>query len=379
MKETGDVRIDSVPLGVTEATGRVRAVAGGLLSLRTAGRLEVHERAAFLAGVRAPVDTLDLPPGAHAAPAPGGGFVVAEAARVRALAPGGATRWELPHDTWHGGHRPPRAPGAPAPDPCGRLVAVTVPTLLPEEEVARRAVALQDGPPRRGYGGDRLLLLDAGTGTVRAERPVAAVAGALALEWHAGGALLAASFRTAWYGWAGYWTEPSDDGLRILGAAADRHEVAGFVPGSARFVTLRRAEGMALDDDRYELDLHDARAATTPCPVASLDLNDLSWDVENDDFTGAHVLDGAHLLVTADWVPREGPLEHTHWLLSADALRPLGRLRYPCPVGDTVVPLGDGTWLTRDGARLRHWRLDQAFAAPAPPPRPGPVSGERAD
>ncbi|MFJ3160457.1 hypothetical protein [Streptomyces kanasensis] len=361
MRETGDVRIVPVLLGATETPGRVHRAPGGRLSLRTPNRLEVHDRAAFLAGVRAPVDALDLPPGAHAGPAPGGGFVVAEAARVRAVAPDGTTRWELPHDTWHGGHRPPRAPGAPAPDPSGRLVAVAVPTLLPEEEVAARAVAVQDGPPRRGHGHDRLLLLDAGTGTVRAEQPVAAVAGALALEWHAGGALLAASFWTAWYGWAGYWAEPSDGGLRTLGVAADRHEVVGFVPGSSRVVTLRRAEWMAVDDDRYELALHDARATAgaVASPVASLDLNDLSWDAENDDFGSAHVLDGSHLLVTADWVPREGPLEHTHWLLSADTLRPLGRLRYPCPVDDTVTPLGDGTWLTRDGDRLRHWRLGE--------------------
>ncbi|MER7110321.1 hypothetical protein [Streptomyces sp. NPDC000229] len=350
----GDVHIDVVPLGSTEAPpGRVVKVGGGRLCVRTRDRLEVHHREEFLAGVREPVGVCELAPGAQADALPDGGFVVAGASSVRAVAGGGATRWEVPHDAWHGGHRPPRAPGAPAVSPCGRFVAATVPTLLSTEETAQRAVLVHDGPPRRGYGRDRLLLLDAVTGDIRAEQPVAAVSGALALRWREDGAVLGASFWTAWYSWASYWMEPSDHGLRMLGGGMDRHELAGFVPGSSRLVTIRRAEGMSLDDDRYELALEDA---FVPHRTTVLDLNDLSWDVENDDFGHAYPLDAAHVLVTADWVPRQGPMEQTHWLLASVSLRPLGRLRYPRPVTDTVVALGDGTWLTHDGGRLHRWR-----------------------
>ncbi|GGQ18757.1 hypothetical protein [Streptomyces roseolilacinus] len=354
MRETGDTRIDAVPVGATDTAGPVRAVAGGRLAVRAGGRVEVYGREAFLAGAREPLAGCDLPDGAHAEPAADGGFVVAEASRVRAVTADGTTRWEVPHDTWHGGHRPPRAPGAPAPGPRGRFVAVTVPTLLPGDGAREREVLVDDGPPRRGYGRDRLLLLDAATGAVLDERPVAAVSGAVALRWRADGAVLAASFWTAWYGWAGCWLEASYDGLRVLGAGLDRHEAAAFVPGTSRLVTMRRAEGMSLDDDRYELALHDVH---DPSAAAVLDLNDLSWEPEDDDFDHVYALDARHLLVTADWVPPRGPLEPTHWLLAADTLRPLGRLRYPRPVGNAVTALGDGTWLTHDAGRLHRWRL----------------------
>jgi hypothetical protein len=316
--------------------------------------VEVHGREAYLAGVREPVGGYDLPPGARAEPAPGGGFVVAGACSVRAVAGDGTVLWEFGHDTWHGGHRPPRAPGAPVVSPCGRHVAAAVPTLLAPEEVARRAGPVHDGPPRRGYGHDRLLLLDAVTGDVRAEQPVAAVSGALSLEWREDGRLLGASFWTAWHGWASYWAEPSEDGLRMVGGGPDRHQLAGFVPRSSRLVTIRRAEHMSLDDDRYELALHDT---ADPHPTAVLDLNELSWDAGNDDFGHAYPLDETHLLVTSDWVPRHGPLEQAHWLLTSDSLRPLGRLRYPRPVTEAVTAFGDGTWLTRDGDLLHRWRL----------------------
>ncbi|WP_336317912.1 hypothetical protein [Streptomyces lavendofoliae] len=356
MRETGDIRVDVVPLGTTRATGRVAAAGGGRLCVRTRDGVEVHDREAYLAGVREPAGVYETPPGARAGPAPDGGFVVAGPSYVRSLTGGGTVRWELPHATWHGGHRPPRAPGAPAASPCGRFVAAAVPTPLPPEEAAARAVLRHDGPPPRGYGQDRLLLLDAATGDVLAERPVAAVSGALSLEWRDDGRLLGASFRTAWYGWTCHWAEPSRDGMRVVGAGPDRHELTGFVPRSSRLVTMRRAEGMSLDDDRYELALHDA---ADPPRTTVLDLGELSWDAENDDFAHAYALDEARLLVTADWVTRHGRLERTHWLFAADSLRPLGRLRYPRPVTVTrdVTAFGDGTWLTRDGDRLHRWRL----------------------
>ncbi|CAL9313602.1 hypothetical protein [Streptomyces sp. SudanB25_2051] len=353
MRETGDIRIDAVPMGAVDVDGDVRATAGGRIGVWTDERVDVYEREAFLAGPCEPVASWAPPTGARVEPAADGGFVVAEPSRVRAVTADGATRWELPHDPWHGGHRPPRAPGAPAPSPCGRFVAAAVPTLLPDEDRAR-AILVYDDPPRYGYGQDRLLLLDARTGAVLAERPVAAVSGAVDLEWRADGELLAASFWTAWYSWAGYWMEPAPDALRVLGAGGDRHQVVAFVPGSSRVVTMRRAEFMSLDDERYELALYDAG---DPSPRAGLDLDDLSWDTENDEFSHVYALDGRHLLLTADWTPRGGRPERTHWLLAADTLRRLGRLRYPCGAGDRVVPLGDGTWLTPHAGRVRRWRL----------------------
>ncbi|GAA0682381.1 hypothetical protein GCM10010193_40170 [Kitasatospora atroaurantiaca] len=56
-----------------------------------------------------------------------------------------------------------------------------------------------------------------------------------------------------------------------------------------------------------------------------------------------------------DFLHGDGRTEH--WLLDARTLHPLGRIDYPHPVGEHVVGLGDGTWLTTDpdDATLRRW------------------------
>ncbi|MER6840378.1 hypothetical protein [Streptomyces platensis] len=68
-------------------------------------------------------------------------------------------------------------------------------------------------------------------------------------------------------------------------------------------------------------------------------------------------LDSDHVLVTGKLNPQGRTPETCHWLLQAATLQPLGRLHYPAPVGMDVIPLGDGTWLTRHDGQLRHWAL----------------------
>ncbi|MFF9868990.1 hypothetical protein ACF1G0_26925 [Streptomyces sp. NPDC013953] len=352
MRDVGDVRLDAVLLGVAPPVrGSVEALTGERLAVRRPGRVDVHAQEPFLAGAtdRPVLSSLDLQPHESAAVAPDGGFVVAGSAGLRAVTPWGAVRWELPHDPWHSGHRPPRPPGAPAVSPCGRHVAVVVPTLLADGD--RGEAAVYDGPPRLRYGRDHLLLLDAVTGRIRARRPVAAVSDRVSLCWRADAEAFAVSCWTAWYSWTTYWVRPGDEGMEVTGGTAF-HEAVGFLPASSRLLTMRRAEHLTLDDDRYELAWHDV---SDPSLTETYDLGRLSWTPEEDDFADAHVLDATRLLVTSDQVPREGPLEHTHWLLDAPALRPLGRLRYPVPVRGDVVPLADGTWLTCDKEATHHW------------------------
>ncbi|WP_406001833.1 hypothetical protein [Streptomyces sp. NBC_00829] len=350
MMSTAETPIDATLIGTAPAAGSVTPLPGGRLSLRTDEALETHDAEVFLSGTLSPTRSLRLPPCATAAPLAGGGAVVAEGTRVRVLGPEGNTRWELAHARWHGGHRDPRPPGRPAVSPDGRLVSVLVPTLATDE---RAPILIHDGPPRHRYARDTLLLLDTASGEILARRPIGAVSSDVTQRWHPDGSLLALSCWTAWYSWSTWWIEPRHDGLHIRGGTTMR-EVIDFLPGAGRVLTLRRAEGIAHNDDRDELASHDVAADD---PAELFDLSELAVDRENDEFAGAYLIDAAHVLVTGRIYLPGRPVSVRHWLCDTATLRPLGRLRYPVAVGGDVTPLGDGSWLTRDRERLHHWTL----------------------
>lgn len=350
MTSTAEIPIDATLIGTVPATGSVTPLSGDRLVVRTDERLEIHDAETFLSGISAPTQSLRLPPYAAATPLPGGGLVVAEGSRIRVVGPDGATRWELRHARWHGGHRDPRPPGPPAVSPDGSLVSVLVPTLATGE---RAAILVQDVSPRHRYARDTLLLLDAASGDVRARRPIGAVASDVTQRWHPDGSLLALSCWTAWYSWSTWWIEPRHDGLHIRGGTTMR-EVIGFLPAASRVLTIRRAEGIAYNDDRDELASHDVGADD---PAGLFDLGELAVDRDNDEFAGAYLIDGTNVLVTGRIYLPGRPVSVRHWLCDAVTLRPRGRLRYPVAVGGDVTPLGDGTWLTRDRTRLHRWAL----------------------
>ncbi|MFF3324317.1 hypothetical protein [Streptomyces sp. NPDC002889] len=344
MESAAATPIDAVLLGTVSAPGSVEPLAQGQLAVRHGDRLELHDRAAFLDGASPSLlHARLLPPYARAAPLPDGTVVLAEGTRIRALDPGGRTRWEVPHPPWRHAPREPRPPGTPAVSPDGRLVCALVPTL---------AAGVDE---RLYYTRDTLLLLDAASGDVRARRPVGAISSDVTQRWHPDGSLLAVSCWTARYSWSTWWIEPRHDGLHIRGGTT-MHEIVGFLPGTTRALTLRRAEGIAHNDDRDELASHEATADEQ---TAVLNLSDLATDPRSDEFDAAFLLDSAHVLVSGRIHRRGRPPATRHWLCDALTLRPLGRLRYPAPVGRHATPLGDGTWLTRhgQGERLHHWAL----------------------
>ncbi|MCC0100126.1 hypothetical protein K7B10_36155 [Streptomyces flavotricini] len=347
MNTTGDERIGVVALGTTRTRGAVRAAAGARLLVRTPGLVEVHDREEFLAGRTASASAaLRTTDQERVAPTPGGGFVVAGPASVRALDRDGGTLWELPHDPWHGAAR---ARSVPAVSPDGRRVGVVVPVLEPDEA---KAALVYDAEPDRNYTWDDLLLLDAATGEVLGRRQVRSLASAAVQSWSPDGGALVVSCWTAWQSWSTWWAQPCADGLPILGGTW-MHALAGFLPGS-RVLTQRYAEYVFPADDRDELGAYDLGSGDQ---VAALDLAELAVDPEDDEFFSAEVLDAHHVLVPGRVHPDGGPPRMRHWLLNADTLRPIGRLDYPVPVGEEVTALDDGTWLTQDGDRLHRWGL----------------------
>ncbi|MBT2367477.1 hypothetical protein J7E88_19740 [Streptomyces sp. ISL-10] len=335
--------IDATLIGGVRAPGSVRPAPGGRLAVRHDDRLELHDRTAFLAGDSSLLHSVALPRQARATPLHDGTVVVAESARLRALGADGRNRWTLSHPVRHHRRRDPQPPGAPVASPDGRLVCAVVPTLHP-------------GAEERCRLRDTLLLLDAVTGDVNAERPIGSVASDMSGAWHPDGHVMALSCWTPCASWTTWWVEPRHDGLHIRGGVG-MHEVVGFLPGADRAVTLRRAEHIAVKDDRDELGLHNA---TSDEQTALLDLSALVPDPGNDEVAMACLLDPAHVLVTGRVFLRGRPPATRHWLCDARSLTPLGRLRYPRPVGTEVTALGDGTWLTRHGEDLHHWALPRA-------------------
>ncbi|GAB3835046.1 hypothetical protein GCM10027610_031920 [Dactylosporangium cerinum] len=175
---------------------------GAVVAVQDADHLLAYERAAVLARVPEPARRMVLPAHARATLSPDGGLVViAEGSAVRAVDPSGALRWELPHDPWHGGHREPRPPCAPAVSPDGRFVSVVLPCLARDGEPA---LLVYDSEPRRRYTNDRLVLVDAATGRIHGERPVTAVSSTVAQRWSPDGTELVITCWTAWYSWAMY-------------------------------------------------------------------------------------------------------------------------------------------------------------------------------
>ncbi|MGW5679179.1 hypothetical protein ACWEV4_29555 [Streptomyces sp. NPDC003860] len=358
MTSPAETPIDAVLVGTVDAAPGSAAVAvGARLAVRHAGGLEVYDTDAFLRGGSAPRCAVEVPPGADGTPL-ADGVVLAGPTCVRAVDSTGNVRWEVPHPTWHGGPPHPQAPGAPAVSPDGTLVSAVVPALAEPASNGTRPPHSPGGP---GYGRDVLLLLDAATGRIRSARPVNSRASVVTQRWHPDGSLLALSCWTAWYGWSTWWIEPRHDGLHIRGGTRMR-EVIGFLPGSARALTLRRAELLAPQDDRDELAAHDI---TGDEPVAVYDLAALAGrragpvdlrEGSDEVFEDAQLLAGRHVLVAARPRGGGGVGAHRHWLCDAATLHPLGRLRYPVPVG-RVTPLGDGSWLTVGPHGFHHWSL----------------------
>ncbi|MFE7776870.1 hypothetical protein ACFU5O_23860 [Streptomyces sp. NPDC057445] len=318
--------------------------------------LEVHERESllrgevFLVGRSEPLSSLTLTyPSAE--PVPDGGFVATDGVTVWSVAADGSRRWQLADDVRPAAAEWFRVRGTPAVSPDGSLVAVVV--SMPVTEPATSAPAASHQDP--GSSSDVLLLLDAMSGEVLQRRKVAVESVDSELMWHPEGALLAVSSWGLWRSWTTHWFEARREALHRLGGTR-MGEIAGFVPGSSRLLTVRRSEGLAEDDEVNEIACHET--LTSEC-LARVDHGHLLVVPGVGDYSDLYALDSTHVILESSRLLDDGRnWESIHWLCDADTLRPLGRLRYPGgPVPTRVRPLGDGTWLTRQGSRVHHWAL----------------------
>ncbi|MFC4041480.1 hypothetical protein ACFO1B_23850 [Dactylosporangium siamense] len=326
---------------------------GAVVTVQDADRLLAYERAAVLAGVPEPARRMVLPAHARATLSPSDGLVViAEGSAVRAVDPSGALRWELPHDPWHGGHREPRPPCAPAVSPDGRFVSVVLPCLARDGEPA---LLVYDSEPRRRYTNDRLVLVDATTGRIHGERPVTAVSSTVAQRWSPDGTELVISCWTAWYSWAMYRVTVRPEGCKVTGGPAYR-EVTDLGSKPGRVLSVRRAEGMTHDDEHDDVAVHDiaVQDGAADRQVALVELAALGGEPDDELGTARRVGD-AYVVVSLRRF--RGDATWTHHLCAWPALHPLGAVAYPVPVTEHVASLGDGTWLTTDGSLLYRWEL----------------------
>ncbi|MEU8777319.1 hypothetical protein [Streptomyces sp. NPDC048606] len=340
---------------VRAARGMIHAMDDDRLLLDRVRSLEVHRRDTFFSlGAVRPLSRVELPSVTRGTVTPDGGFVLCGEFRVWCLAPDGAARWELSEGIWPDGVRGDRVRGGVTVSPDGSLAAVVKSTLVTDPSLP--AARVGDGPEGPRYGPDVLLLLDTATGEVVGRQaldvPALLTAGHV---WHPDGSRIAVSCWDFWDSWITYWMALDGDGPRMLGRTT-MEEATGFLPGSGRLLTVRRAEGFGGVPEADELAAYDTE---TSARVAAYDLGDLLADRGNPSLTHPYPLDAERFILSIG--PRAGDAggRGTHWLCDADTLRPHGRLDYPehAGAGHTVTPLDDGTWLTRRGRRVDRWAL----------------------
>ncbi|UGT38589.1 hypothetical protein LTV02_20850 [Nocardia yamanashiensis] len=336
--------LDVVALGSAVTDGEVESLPDARIAIRTPGLLRVFDREEFFEGDAAePMSELRLGEGERGAPLPDGGFVVADGNSVRAVTRGGSTRWRLAHDPWHGSGE---ALGNPAVSADGALVSVFVPNLA------------KDYTGGRAWLADDIAVLDAATCAVVERAAAQGTSQREVQRWHPERARLAISMWVPWGGWMTWWGLAREGGFRFVGGAQSLVPV-GFLPGTDRLVTRRWPDFPGDEEDDFEeLAIYDI---ATGAPIAQLDTTELNENACADDFPEDAVLDADRVLTVLR--PSEphasGPARrtHVHWVLDSAELRPLGQVHYPVPAGESVIALGDGTWLTRHGDELHRWRL----------------------
>lgn len=295
----------------------VARTAGGIV----AGRIGAASSAGLF-------DRLDRPvPGpaeggrGFATPLPDGALAVAASGLVTVREPDGRVRWTLEHEPWHHRHI---AAGACAADASGRRLLVTM-----------------AGPTDGGsYEGDLCVVLDLADGRRLAHTVLPSA--------------------SAGYGFQQSLTDPGE--LFLNAAQGDTFHSLRLTLDGERLT----AEPVGYEDEPFAglamngavLKLDVGGEWLNRCAAGQPDLSVDAEDVLPEDFRFVGYrpgfLDGDRVLA-AIGEDQDGT-DNRHLLLDARTLRPTAEIDYPGTRCCDPLPLGDGTWLTADGATVRRWR-----------------------
>ncbi|MEU3744087.1 MULTISPECIES: hypothetical protein [Streptomyces] len=320
---------ESVP-GVTEALGSMdgwllRDGAHWLVTRHegvvTVGRVAA-DPSRVLADRSSWTDPATVGSDTYCSPLPDGALALSGREAVTVYEADGTARWEHRHRDWQ---HSPEAAGACTPDPAGRVLLATM-----------------AGPPGADglSRGDICRVLDLATGEVLAEHVLPSFSATYAFQQFPDArpeVLLTASM--------------GQDGTDCLLLAHTATGLDARAAGTAEepYVGLG-GHGVVLGQDvggGYLCRMQDGADDVVVEAGAILPEGRVFVG-----YTPGFVDDERILVATAEEPWAE---ESTHILLDAHTLRPLAEVGYPRTPGATAVPLGDGTWLTRDGETVERW------------------------
>ncbi|WP_328945872.1 hypothetical protein OG259_34995 [Streptomyces sp. NBC_00250] len=257
----------------------------------------------------------------YCSPLPGGAMAFSGPESVTVHEADGAVRWEHRHRPQGTG----ASSGACAPDPAGRVLLVAM-----------------AGPfePGRPYAGDVCLALDLATGEVLGEHVLPSRVAAYEFQGFPEGSpdvLLTASMGQD--GTLCFLVTRTDGGLDVRATGIVTEACVGVGTEGALVIQDVGGGYLIRTQDGTDEVLVEAGEVLPP-------------DRMFIGYTPGFVDDRRILVVTAE---EQWAEEGVHVLLDARTLMPLAELDYPWPPGVTAVPLGDGTWLTRDDDTVRRW------------------------
>ncbi|MBB4764243.1 hypothetical protein ACFQFC_08490 [Amorphoplanes digitatis] len=335
-----------------------------LVTVRTDDALAVYDLDRLAAGDGAPAVTFPAPWPRLASGvdvvAPGLDLAVFTGLHaVRAVAPDGATRWEIGHACWacedfhesaeeyagDGEHRHPDS-GSAGFDADGRAVWVHVraPLACDEDEDA-------GDDPRGESGVEAWLVIDAADGEVLARADPGTYAAGSEHIPHPGPGVMGLSVGEGQDGAPALWGHRQGDHLRIDRLDGDDRILLAAGPGGHTFLTIGH-------ERREELAVHRSSDHAVLGTVSAGDLAPAApsagWDY------GCGVVDDRTLIAgTSD--DADGVVAR-HWLIDVETLE-VRALRYPIGAGSNPFGLGDGTWVTSGPGPgdVHVWRLPEVL------------------
>ncbi|MER7674888.1 hypothetical protein ABTY61_41400 [Kitasatospora sp. NPDC096128] len=268
-----------------------------------------------------------------------------------AVAPDGRTLWRQPYGSWEvdrwgyvaftpaGAGRPPRT-------------WLRLPSGLPDSTLlltldAEGAVLARSVLPCGGYERFVSLLLDEH--------------GEVTGVTVSGGREADTRFRARW-----------ESGALVLGGRLPQDGEAGRLPAEREYLgsDSRNTRCMSVDRRGRDVSWHDLPSYRV---TATLRLSDFpapgtgdcsvhnapsisSWSGFVDDGTAMVTLHNTYDEAAVYVFGEERWREHSHWLADPATGELYGRVEYPMAEVDTVVPVGDGTWITREWDAYYRWR-----------------------